>query len=144
MLKQLKPGHYYIIINLDEPYAEDVYEVLKYGQMQKGEDAWPEGDIDYLQWVRHTWCTASDRDFEGAFLAAKMGQVSELEREQSSLITTLRNKLNRAETVIEIIGAQVAPCDPMDGDYDECSSLCCGCPNENICRVLAAYKKRNE
>ena len=42
MLKQLKPGHYYIVINLDEPYAEDVYEVLKYGQMQKGEDVWPE------------------------------------------------------------------------------------------------------
>ena len=100
MLKQLKPGHYYIVINLDEPYAEDVYEVLKYGQMQKGEDAWPEGDIDYLQWVRRTWSSASARDYEGALLAAKMGQQTP-EREQYSLVASLRDRLARAEAVLE-------------------------------------------
>jgi len=99
MLKQLKPGHYYIVINLDESYAQDVYEVLKYGQQLKeelGEDAWPEGDIDYLQWVRRTWSAASARDYEGALLAAKMGQQTP-EREQYSLVATLRARVAELE-----------------------------------------------
>lgn len=49
MLKQLKPGHKYLVCNLDEPYVEEVYEVIKKGQMAKGE--WPEGDISFEEWV---------------------------------------------------------------------------------------------
>ena len=45
MLKQLKPGRTYFIINTDEPYAEEIYEILKKGQMEKNE--WPEGDISF-------------------------------------------------------------------------------------------------
>ena len=48
MLKEMKPGREYFIINIDEPYAEDLYEILKKGQMEKGE--WPEGDISFEQW----------------------------------------------------------------------------------------------
>lgn len=45
MLKEMKPGREYFIINIDEPYAEEIYEVLKRGQIVKGE--WPEGDISF-------------------------------------------------------------------------------------------------
>lgn len=53
MLKEMKPGRRYFIINLDEPYAEEVYEVLKRGQMAKGE--WPEGDISFEEWKEQTF-----------------------------------------------------------------------------------------
>ena len=53
MLKTLKPGRRYFLINLDEPYAEEIYEVLKRGQQAKGE--WPEGDISFREWVIHDW-----------------------------------------------------------------------------------------
>lgn len=56
MLKRMKPGRYYILVNLDEPYAQDVYQVLKYGQMQKVErgevNAWPEEDCGAREWLR--------------------------------------------------------------------------------------------
>lgn len=58
MRKELKPGRLYIIVNLDEPYAEAVYEVVKAGQLAKvalGENAWPEGDVDFQTWVRQTF-----------------------------------------------------------------------------------------
>ena len=53
MLKDMKPGRKYIIINIDEPYAEKVYEVLKHGQTEKGE--WPEGDISFNEWKEWTF-----------------------------------------------------------------------------------------
>ena len=53
MRKDMKPGHNYFLINIDEPYAEEIYEVLKAGQIAKGE--WPEGDISFNEWVRQTW-----------------------------------------------------------------------------------------
>lgn len=53
MLKRIRPGRKYIIINIDEPYAEEVYKILKKGQMKKGE--WPEGDISFEEWKKLTW-----------------------------------------------------------------------------------------
>ena len=37
MLKPMKPGRRYIQINVDEPYAKAIYEVLKAGQIAKGD-----------------------------------------------------------------------------------------------------------
>lgn len=53
MLKEIKPGRKYLIVNIDEPYAEEMYEILKKGQMKKGE--WPEGDISFAEWKRQTF-----------------------------------------------------------------------------------------
>lgn len=53
MLKVMKPGRRYFIIDLDEPYAKAIYEVLKYGQMVK--DEWPEGDISFEEWKAETF-----------------------------------------------------------------------------------------
>lgn len=53
MLKTIKPGRKYFIINLDEPYAEKIFQVLKEGQMEKGE--WPEGDISFKEWKEQTF-----------------------------------------------------------------------------------------
>lgn len=58
MLKEMKSGRKYFIINIDEPYAEKIYEALKAGQMAKGE--WPEGDISFEEWKRQTF---GDNDF---------------------------------------------------------------------------------
>lgn len=49
----MKPGHCYFIINIDEPYAEDIYKLLKHGQMEKGE--WAEGDISFEEWKEITF-----------------------------------------------------------------------------------------
>jgi hypothetical protein len=61
MLKFMKPGRKYIIINVDEPYAKIVFEILKYGQMEK--DQWPEGDISFEEWTELTW---SEDEFKKA------------------------------------------------------------------------------
>ena len=53
MKKQMKPGRNYFVINIDEPYAKAIYEVLKAGQIAK--DEWPEGDITFEEWVKETW-----------------------------------------------------------------------------------------
>jgi hypothetical protein len=53
MLKDMKPGREYFIINIDEPYAAEIFEVLKRGQMAKGE--WPEGDISFEEWQELTF-----------------------------------------------------------------------------------------
>ena len=53
MLKQLKPGHLYIIIDIQEPYAEKLFNVLKIGQIEK--DDWPEGEITFKEWVLLTF-----------------------------------------------------------------------------------------
>lgn len=55
MLKAIKPGRKYILCNVDEHYAKDVYEVIKRGQMAKGPGAWPEGDISFEEWKKLTW-----------------------------------------------------------------------------------------
>ena len=55
MLKEFKEGRRYLICNIDEPYAEAVYSVIKCGQMAKGLDAWPEGDISFKEWINLTW-----------------------------------------------------------------------------------------
>lgn len=57
----MKPGNRYIIVNIDEPYAEEIYEVLKRGQEDKGE--WPEGDISFEEWVRETFGGYDDTSF---------------------------------------------------------------------------------
>lgn len=59
MLKEIKPGRKYILCNMDEPYAKDVYEVIKRGQMAKGPEAWPEGDISFEEWEKLTWPVAA-------------------------------------------------------------------------------------
>lgn len=53
MKKVMKPGRRYFVINIDEPYAEEIYKVLKNGQMAKGE--WPEGDISFEEWEKQTF-----------------------------------------------------------------------------------------
>lgn len=53
MRKTMKPEHDYFVINIDEPYAEQIYEVLKAGQMAKGQ--WPEGDITFEEWKQKTF-----------------------------------------------------------------------------------------
>lgn len=53
MRKEMKPGRNYMLINIDEPYAEAVFEILKVGQTAKG--LWPEGDIGFLEWKDRTF-----------------------------------------------------------------------------------------
>ncbi len=53
MYKLMKPGRRYFLINLNEPYAEKVYEVLKKGQEEKGE--WPEGDMSFEEWIEFSF-----------------------------------------------------------------------------------------
>ena len=53
MLKSMKPDRRYFIINIDESFAEEIFEVLKRGQIEKGE--WPEGDIDFETWKYNTF-----------------------------------------------------------------------------------------
>lgn len=51
--KKEKPGNNYFVINIDEPYADKIYEVLKKGQTAKGK--WPEGDISFEEWKKKTF-----------------------------------------------------------------------------------------
>ncbi len=53
MQKKMKPGRRYFIINIDEPYAEQIFEVLKWGQMSQNK--WPEGDISFSEWIKQTF-----------------------------------------------------------------------------------------
>jgi len=53
MKKELKRFREYFIINIDEPYAQEIFDVLKRGQMAKGE--WPEGDISFEEWQEQTF-----------------------------------------------------------------------------------------
>ena len=53
MKKRMKKGNRYFLINIDEPYAREIYEILKRGQTEKG--AWPEGDITFDEWVWQAW-----------------------------------------------------------------------------------------
>ena len=96
MLRQLKPGRGYIICNVDEPYAEDVFEVIKHGQRQKvvtGEDfhGWPEGDIDYKTFIRQTW--PDDHMIQSQAAAVRFIEGG---REQYSLLADLRSQLAAA------------------------------------------------
>ena len=49
----MEPGRKYFIINIDEPYAEEIFKILKKGQIKKGE--WPEGNISFEEWIELTW-----------------------------------------------------------------------------------------
>ena len=53
MLKNMKPGNRYIIVNIDEPYAEEIYEILKRGQLEK--EDWPEGELTFAEWCEETF-----------------------------------------------------------------------------------------
>jgi hypothetical protein len=53
MLKQLKANNLYFVINIDEPYAEKIFQVLKEEQTKL--EQWPEGDIDFKTWVFQTF-----------------------------------------------------------------------------------------
>jgi hypothetical protein len=53
MRKAMKSGNQYFVINIDEPYAAELYDVLKRGQQAKGQ--WPEGDISFDEWKRQTF-----------------------------------------------------------------------------------------
>lgn len=55
MRKEMKENQRYFIINIKEPYAKAIYEVLKAGQIAKNE--WPEGDISFEEWIEQTWPT---------------------------------------------------------------------------------------
>lgn len=53
MLKQLKADNLYFVIKISEPYAEKIFEVLKTGQIEK--EDWPEGNIDFREWILQTF-----------------------------------------------------------------------------------------
>jgi len=53
MLRQLKPDHLYMIIDIAEPYAPRIFEVLKEEEIKRC--GWPEGDISYREWVEQTF-----------------------------------------------------------------------------------------
>ena len=54
MLKQIKPDRLYFIIDVKEPYANKIFEVLKEGQMALND--WPEGkDITFRDWIFETF-----------------------------------------------------------------------------------------
>ena len=57
MHKEMKENQRYFIINIKEPYAKAIYEVLKAGQIAKNE--WPEGDISFEEWIAQTWPPSS-------------------------------------------------------------------------------------
>lgn len=66
MLKHMKPEREYFIINIDEPYAPEIYEILKRGQMAKGE--WPEGDISFEEWKEQTFGELRRAELRGSEL----------------------------------------------------------------------------
>lgn len=74
----MKPGRKYFIINLDEPYAEDIYKVLKKGQMKKSQ--WPEGDISFEEWVAKTWPDNEEIAPDGIPADAKQRREKKLQR----------------------------------------------------------------
>jgi hypothetical protein len=53
MIKQIKPGRLYFVINIDESYAAKIFDVLKAEQTKLND--WPEGDITFIQWVGQTF-----------------------------------------------------------------------------------------
>lgn len=54
MLKQLKANNLYFVINIDESYAEKIFQVLKEEQTKL--DKWPEGpNITFKEWVFETF-----------------------------------------------------------------------------------------
>jgi hypothetical protein len=99
MSKQLKPGRYYLITNIDEPYAADVYEVIKHGQMQKeagGENAWPEGDIPFADFLSNCWPNVHEN--ERVRLARMAGELTP-DRDRYRLVKTLRDRIAILEAV---------------------------------------------
>lgn len=53
MLKKLKEGHLYFVIDIAEPYAERIFQMLKEEQIKLND--WPEGDITFKEWVLDTF-----------------------------------------------------------------------------------------
>jgi hypothetical protein len=54
MIKQVKEGHLYFIIRINEPYAEKIFQVLKEEQLKLND--WPEGeDITFREWIFDTF-----------------------------------------------------------------------------------------
>lgn len=53
MLKQLKPDHLYMIVDIKEPYIEKIFKVLKAEQTKLNN--WPEGDITFREWIYQTF-----------------------------------------------------------------------------------------
>jgi len=109
-LKEMKSGRYYLLVNIDEPYAEDVFEIIKCGQMAKEnpETAWPEGDIDFRDLVAQTW-----PDDEGANAAWYTGQRWRDEHHSPLLylraqLEECQRKLQTARDALEELEAAIA------------------------------------
>lgn len=49
MRKEMKPGNCYILVNIDEEYATEVFEIVKKGEEKKG--TWPEGNVEFVDWI---------------------------------------------------------------------------------------------
>jgi len=64
LIKKMKPGHTYFIINCDEPFAGELYNVLKFNMQRLGR--WPEGDITFLEWHKQTFGVALQDVMESA------------------------------------------------------------------------------
>lgn len=73
MKKLMKPGRRYFIINIDEPYAEKIYEVLKQGQTEKEE--WPEGDICFEEWKAQAFGREEKTNHKYYFTFGSSGQI---------------------------------------------------------------------
>ena len=48
MREQVKSSQAYIVVGIDHPLIENIYEILKCGEMEKGD--WRKGDISFEQW----------------------------------------------------------------------------------------------
>lgn len=50
MKKVMKEGRKYLFVNIDEPYAKAIFEVMKAGEIAKGK--WVEGGISFKEWCK--------------------------------------------------------------------------------------------
>ena len=48
MIEQFKSSQAYIAVGIDHPLIENIYAILKRGEMDKGD--WQKGDISFEQW----------------------------------------------------------------------------------------------
>jgi len=53
MIKQIKEGRLYFVINIDEIYAPKIFDLLKKEEIKLGR--WDEGDISFKEWVFQTF-----------------------------------------------------------------------------------------
>jgi hypothetical protein len=88
MKKQMKPGNNYFIINCDEPFAGEIYKVLKHNMQRLGK--WPEGDISFLDWYKLTFSEALQDRVEQPANGELPSQPKHLQQLKESIAFMLR------------------------------------------------------